>query len=72
MLKYFVGDKPIRLMTNNPKKINDLAEHGVTNVTPIKHVAGVTDSNRNYLEAKRGWGHKLEQGDFADSPDADD
>ncbi len=72
LLKYFVGDKPIRLMTNNPKKINDLAEHGVTRVTPIKHVAGVTDSNRNYLEAKRGWGHKLDSDDFSDPSEIDE
>ncbi len=72
LLKYFVGDKPIRLMTNNPKKINDLAEHGVTNVTPIKHVAGVTDSNRNYLEAKRGWGHKLDSEDYKDPAETDE
>ena len=64
LLKFFVGDRPIRLMTNNPKKVNDLAEHGVTDVTPVKHVTGVTDSNRSYLEAKRGWGHKLDSSDI--------
>ncbi len=72
LLKFFVGDRPIRLMTNNPKKVNDLAEHGVTDVTPVKHVTGVTDSNRSYLEAKRGWGHKLESSDIGDSAETDD
>ena len=64
LLKFFVGDKPIRLMTNNPKKVGDLAEHGVTDVTAIKHVVGVTDSNRRYLEAKKGWGHQLDVDDI--------
>jgi len=64
LLKHFIGDRPIRLMTNNPKKVTDLAEHGVENVTPVKHVCGVTDSNRRYLEAKRGWGHELDTDDI--------
>ena len=72
LLKFFVGTRPIRLMTNNPKKVDDLAEHGVTAVTPVKHVAGVTDSNRRYLAAKRGWGHKLETGDIEDPVGNDD
>ena len=67
LLKYFVGDKPIRLLTNNPKKVNDLAEHGVTDVTPEKHVCGVTDSNRRYLQAKQDWGHELDEGDINDA-----
>lgn len=66
LLKFFAGKRPIRLMTNNPKKVDDLAEHGVTDVTPVKHVVGVSDSNREYLEAKRGWGHELESSDIED------
>ena len=64
LLRYFVGDRPLRLLTNNPKKLADLAEHGVTAVTPVKHVAGVTESNRRYLEAKQGWGHELSEDDL--------
>lgn len=64
LLKYFVGDRPIRLLTNNPKKLADLAAAGVTRVKPVKHVAGVTDSNRRYLEAKQGWGHELTEEDL--------
>lgn len=64
LLKYFVGDHPIRLLTNNPKKVDDLAAHGVNEVTPIKHVCGVNDNNRRYLEAKKGWGHTLSPDDF--------
>ena len=64
LLKYFVGQKPFRLLTNNPKKLEDLAAHGVTQVIQEKHVHGVVDTNRKYLEAKRGWGHVLEDDDI--------
>ena len=64
LLKYFVGQKPFRLLTNNPKKLEDLAAHGVKQVIHEKHVHGVVDTNRKYLEAKRGWGHVLEDDDI--------
>lgn len=64
LLKYFVGDRPFRLLTNNPKKIADLNDHGIDNVTAIKHVCGVNDNNRDYLEAKKTWGHKLSPDDL--------
>ena len=64
LLKYFVGQKPFRLLTNNPKKLEDLAAHGVKRVIQEKHVHGVVDTNRKYLEAKRGWGHVLEDDDI--------
>ena len=64
LLKYFVGQKPFRLLTNNPKKLEDLAAHGVQQVIQEKHVHGVVDTNQKYLEAKRGWGHVLEDDDI--------
>ena len=64
LLKYFVGQKPFRLLTNNPKKLEDLATHGVKRGIQEKHVHGVVDTNRQYLEAKRGWGHVLEDDDI--------
>ena len=64
LLKYFVGQKPFRLLTNNPKKLEDLAAHGVKQVIQEKHVHGVVDTNRKYLEAKRGWGHVLKDDDI--------
>ena len=64
LLKHFVGQNPFRLLTNNPKKIEDLAAHGVKQVIQEKHVHGVVDTNRNYLEAKRGWGHVLKDDDI--------
>ncbi len=64
LLKYFVGDKPMRLLTNNPKKLEDLAQHGITNITVEKHVAGQSEWNQRYLAAKRDWGHKLDEEDI--------
>jgi len=64
LLKYFVGQKPFRLLTNNPKKLEDLAAHGVKQVIQEKHVHGVVDTNQKYLEAKRGWGHVLGDDDI--------
>ena len=66
LLRYFVGDRPIRLLSNNPKKIDDLTAHGVARVTRLAHVFGVNPRNRRYLEAKKTWGHKL---DIADGED---
>jgi GTP cyclohydrolase II len=64
LLRYFVGELPIRLMTNNPKKVADLAEHGLKDVTPVKHVCGVNANTRRYLVAKKSWGHRLDKGDI--------
>lgn len=65
LLHFFVGDRPMRLLTNNPKKIADLATYGLTRITPIKHVTGVGEWNRRYLEAKRNWGHQIEDQDLS-------
>ena len=59
LLKFFLGDTSFRLLTNNPKKVNDLGEFGITGITRVKHVTGVTDSNKRYLTAKQDWGHEL-------------
>ncbi len=66
LLKYFRGAGPFRLLTNNPKKIDDLTNAGLTDITPVKHVFGVSRSNRRYLQAKKDWGHKLSPEDFED------
>lgn len=65
LLKYFVGGKPFRLLTNNPKKLADLERYGVRGITPVKHVTGVADANRRYMAAKRDWGHTLDPEDLA-------
>lgn len=64
LLKFFHGKRRFRLMTNNPKKIEDLNEHGLRDITPVKHVIGVGDTNRDYLAAKRDWGHYLTSEDI--------
>ena len=64
LLKFFCNGGPLRLLTNNPKKINDLKEFGIDDITPVKHVIGVTESNRRYLAAKQNWGHQLSAEDI--------
>ena len=65
LLKYFRGAGPSRLLTNNPKKIQDLGAAGISDITPVKHVFGVTESNKRYLSAKRDWGHQLAEDDIS-------
>lgn len=51
----------IRIMTNNPHKINDLREHGVEIVGRIPVVIPPNPLNRDYLETKRRrMGHLLD------------
>jgi GTP cyclohydrolase II len=64
LLKFFRGEGPFRLLTNNPKKIADLKAAGITGITPVKHVFGVTEANKRYLAAKRDWGHQLADDDI--------
>jgi len=64
LLKFFRGAGPFRLLTNNPKKIADLKKAGLNEVSPVKHVFGVTESNKRYLSAKRDWGHELADDDI--------
>lgn len=64
LLKFFVEDRPFRLLTNNPKKVNDLAQMGLSRITRVKHVTGVGDRNRRYLSAKQDWGHELTSEDI--------
>ena len=61
----FIGNRPFRLMTNNPKKVGDLAKYGLSNITMEKHVIGVNDTNLSYLNAKKKWGHHLEDRDLS-------
>ena len=55
----------MRLLTNNPKKQEDLTALGVPNIEQVKHVCGVDDHNLQYLKAKRDWGHKFEEDDLS-------
>jgi GTP cyclohydrolase II len=64
LIKYFRRDGPFRLLTNNPKKIDDLTAAGISDITPVKHVFGVTESNKRYLAAKQEWGHDIAEDDI--------
>ena len=64
LLHFLGGDRPFRLLTNNPKKVEDLRAHGLGHITVEKHVTGVGEHNRRYLAAKRDWGHAIEDGDL--------
>ena len=65
LLKFFGRGRPLRLLTNNPKKMEDLTAMGVPALTRVKHVSGVDEFNRNYLKAKRDWGHGLDDTDLS-------
>lgn len=64
LIKHFAGKELFRLLTNNPKKIEDLKSCGLTDIVQEKHVTGVTKWNKRYLHAKQGWGHNLDDQDI--------
>jgi GTP cyclohydrolase II len=64
LIKHFAGTEPFRLLTNNPKKVEDLHSFGLTEIVQEKHVTGVSQWNKRYLNAKKGWGHHLEDEDI--------
>ncbi len=59
VLKYLLGGKAIRLLSNNPLKRDHLvrAEQPVAEMVPL--LAGVGDRNIGYLRAKKSKGHLL-------------
>ena len=65
LLKCFGRGRKLRLLTNNPKKQQDLTALGVPHIEQVKHVCGVDDHNLQYLKAKRDWGHKLGEDDLS-------
>ena len=44
--------------------MQDLTDFGLHYVTAVKHVSGVSDSNRDYMAAKKDWGHALDEKDL--------
>ena len=64
LLHHFGRGRTLRLLTNNPKKITDLNDMGVTNLIRVKHVSGVDECNMRYLQAKRDWGHNIDADDL--------
>jgi len=56
-----LGIAKIRLMTNNPRKVDALEEQGFTVVERLPHKAGESPHNERYLETKAGkLGHLFE------------
>ncbi len=56
-----LGVERIRLVTNNPKKIRDLKQHGIEIEEVVNTLAHVKDGNENYLKAKISHGkHNLD------------
>jgi len=64
LLRFFLGERPFRLLTNNPQKVSDLEKMDLGRITRVKHVIGITDTNRRYLAAKRARGHAISDEDF--------
>lgn len=64
LLLHFIGNRPMRLLTNNPKKVDDLTKAGLTKLSVQKHITGVTPWNRHYLHAKQAWGHHIRDEDL--------
>jgi len=55
-----LGATRVRLMTNNPEKVAQLAAHGVDVAETVPMIVGVSDENREYLGVKRDrMGHLL-------------
>lgn len=47
-----IGIDSIRLMTNNPDKVEQLSKHGINVVDRVEHRAGICTENIEYLQTK--------------------
>ncbi|MGY8645303.1 MAG: GTP cyclohydrolase II [Candidatus Poseidoniales archaeon] len=55
------GVTKVRLMTNNPLKVEGLRNNGIQVSDRVTHISGICASNRNYLNTKRArMGHLLD------------
>ncbi len=55
-----LGIQRIRLVTNNPKKVNELREHGIEIIEVVNTAAHIKTGNESYLKAKVSHGkHNL-------------
>jgi GTP cyclohydrolase II len=55
------GVTKVRLMTNNPLKVQGLRNNGITVSNRISHITGLCASNKDYLNTKRmRMGHLLD------------
>ncbi|GLS27888.1 GTP cyclohydrolase II [Marinibactrum halimedae] len=61
MLDHF-GIRQLRLMTNNPRKVNALTDLGIDVVERMPHETGRNPHNADYLRTKKGkLGHLLDE-----------
>jgi GTP cyclohydrolase II len=58
-LRYLLGGRAIRLLSNNPLKRQHLEQAGQPVEELVQHLAGVCEHNKRYLRSKREKGHKL-------------
>jgi len=63
-----LGISEVRVITNNPEKLRQLGDRGITIVDRVPLVVGVGEYNEAYLEAKRDrMGHVLPDSDTLDN-----
>lgn len=59
VLRYLLGGRPIRLLSNNPLKREHLQRAGQPVAEMVPHLTGVCGHNRRYMRSKRARGHLL-------------
>ncbi|WP_295122614.1 GTP cyclohydrolase II [uncultured Leifsonia sp.] len=65
-----LGIESVRLLTNNPEKVRQLEEHGITVDERVPLIVGVGVFNEGYLETKRDrMGHVIDDIDPQDGSD---
>jgi 3,4-dihydroxy 2-butanone 4-phosphate synthase/GTP cyclohydrolase II len=58
-LRILVGDRPVRLLTNNPTKLEGLRSAGVKVADDVRHETTPTVTNYGYIRSKRDKGGHL-------------
>ncbi|WP_028303640.1 GTP cyclohydrolase II [Oceanospirillum maris] len=67
-----LGIKTVRLMTNNPRKVNALTEYGVEVAERVPIQTGMNPHNEGYLATKAGkLGHMMDLDNFTQADDVD-
>jgi GTP cyclohydrolase II len=67
VIKFLRPEGPIRLLTNNPLKIQHLKEAGINIDSAEKIVAGLSPYNKRYMRAKKNAGHAIDDQDIQGS-----
>ncbi|MGX5697689.1 GTP cyclohydrolase II [Agromyces soli] len=63
-----LGVERVRLLTNNPEKVRQLAEHGIEVAERLPLVVGVGRVNQSYLETKAArMGHAIDEQQLAEA-----